>query len=227
MSDRMEKLPLGDGRAGPLTEAEELVAMARKMLAMGLVTGTSGNLSVRGEGVVLITPSGVDYETMRPEDLVAVNLDGSVVTPGTKPSVDTMSHVAIYRARPDVGAIIHTHSPHAAAFSTLGREIPPLITEAAGFLGGAVRVMDYLPPASPEHGHRAAEGLGADRAVLLPNHGVIATGETARKAFHAAVAVEESAQVAFLALQLGTPSLVPAEEIARMSDFIHHRYGKS
>jgi L-ribulose-5-phosphate 4-epimerase len=196
------------------------------MLAMGLVTGTAGNLSVRHGDVVLITPSGVDYETMQPDDLVAVNLDGSVVTQGTNPSVDTMSHVAIYRARPDVGAVMHTHSPYAAAFSTVGREIPPLITEAAGFLGGAVRVMEYVPPASPELGHRVAEGLGSDRAVLLPNHGVIATGETARKAFHAAVAVEESAQVAFLALQLGVPALVPPAEIARMSDFIHHRYGK-
>lgn len=209
-----------------MSEAEELVALARKMLAMGLVTGTAGNLSARSGDHVLMTPSGVDYELMEAEDLVAVDLDGKPVHPGGNPSVDTMSHVAVYRARSDVGAVIHTHSPYAAAFSTLGREIPPLITEAAGFLGGAIRVMGYLPPASPELGYQMAEGIGGDRAVLLPNHGVMATGESLKKAFHAAVAVEESAQVAFLAFQLGSPSLVSESEVARMHDYIHNRYGR-
>jgi ribulose-5-phosphate 4-epimerase/fuculose-1-phosphate aldolase len=209
-----------------VNEAEELAILAKKMLAMGLVTGTAGNLSVRSGDHVLLTPSGVDYETMQPEDLVPVGLDGNVLAESMKPSVDTAGHLAIYRARPDVGAVIHTHSPYAAAFSTLHREIPPLITEAAGFLGGAVRVMEYLPPASPEMAHLLSAGLGDDRAVLLPNHGVVATGENARKAFHAAVSVEESAQVAFLAIQLGTPHPVPTEEVERMRDFIHNRYGQ-
>ena len=207
---------------------EELVKLARQMLGLGLVTGTAGNLSGRrsGEGVILVTPSGVDYETMRPEDLVAVDLDGKPAGNGLKPSVDTMNHVAIYRARPDVGAVLHTHSPYAAAFSTLHREIPPLITEAAGYLGGAVRVMEYVPPATPEQASRVAAGLGEDRAVLLPNHGVMAVGENPRKAFHAAVSVEESARVAFIAMQLGKPALVSDSEVQRMNDFIHRRYGQ-
>lgn len=206
----------------------ELVRLARQMLALGLVRGTSGNLSGREPGaqVVLVTPSGVDYEAMRPQDLVAVDLEGRPLGPGLKPSVDTMGHVSIYRARPEVNSVIHTHSPHAAAFSTLRREIPPLLTESAGYLGGPVRVMDYLPPASPELAHRLAEGLGEDRAVLLPNHGVVAVGETPLKAFHAAVAVEESARIAFLALQLGRPHPVPEDEVRRMHDYIHHRYGQ-
>jgi L-ribulose-5-phosphate 4-epimerase len=207
---------------------EELVKLARQMLVLGLVTGTAGNLSGRtpGEGIVLVTPSGVDYETMRPEDLVAVNLDGEPVGNRLKPSVDTMNHIAIYRARPDVGGVLHTHSPYAAAFSTLYREIPPLITEAAGYLGGSVRVTEYIPPATPEQASRVATGLGAERAVLLPNHGVMAVGENPRKAFHAAVSVEESARVAFIALQLGEPRQVPESEVRRMNDFIHHRYGQ-
>ncbi len=207
---------------------EELVKLARQMLALGLVTGTAGNLSGRtpGETIVLVTPSGVDYETMRPEDLVAVDLDGKAAGNRLKPSVDTMNHVAIYRARPDVGGILHTHSLYAAAFSTLYREIPPLITEAAGYLGGSVRVMEYIPPATPEQASRVAAGLGADRAVLLPNHGVMAVGENPRKALHAAVSVEESARVAFIALQLGEPRQVPESEVRRMNDFIHKRYGQ-
>jgi L-ribulose-5-phosphate 4-epimerase len=207
---------------------EQLVRFARQMLVSGLVTGTSGNLSARlpASSSCLVTPSGVDYETMRPEDLVIVDLGDGCPRPGMKPSFDTPVHVAVYRARPDVGAVIHTHSRYAAAFSTLHMEVPPLITESAGYLGGAVRVMDYVPPAQPDTGELVAAGLAGDRAVLLPNHGVVAVGEDLRKAYGAASQVEESANVAFLAIQLGTPHPVPASEIDRMHEFIHHRYGQ-
>lgn len=207
---------------------EQLVRYARRMLADGLVSGTSGNLSARppGAGWCLVTPSGVDYDTMRPEDLVRMDLDGAVLDAAMKPSVDTPVHLAVYRARPDVGSCIHTHSPYAAAFSTLHREVPPLITESAGYLGGAVRVMEYVPPARSDTGDTVAAGLGRDRAVLLPNHGVIAVGEDLRRGYRAAAQVEESAHVAFLAFQLGQPHPVPREEVERMHDFIHHRYGQ-
>ena len=207
---------------------ETMVLVARQMISRGLVKGTSGNISSREPGAdwCLVTPSGVDYGTMRPEDVVLVDLSGRPVGVGLKPSVDTPIHAAIYRASPDVGACIHTHSPYAAAFSTLGRQIPPLITESAGYLGGAVRVMEYVPPARPDTGDLVAAGLGEGRAVLLPNHGVVAVGEDLRKCFAAAMAVEESAHIASIALQLGTPALVTEPEIERMHEFIHHRYGQ-
>ncbi len=213
------------------TEAElreQLVRFARQMISTGLVRGTSGNISTREPGAAqaLVTPSGVDYDTMTPDAVVLVDLEGHPINPGFKPSVDAAIHVAIYRARPDVGAVIHTHSPYAAAFSTLSREIPPLITESAGYLGGAVRVMQYVPPAQSDTGDEVARGLGVDRAVLLPNHGVVAVGEDLKKAFGAAMAVEESAHVAYIALQLGEPRPVPDAEVARMNDFIHHKYGQ-
>lgn len=207
---------------------EQLVGYARRMLATGLVRGTSGNLSARPPGAdwCLVTPSGVDYETMRIEDLVRVDLAGRPDGAGLKPSVDMPVHLAVYRARPDVASVIHTHSPYAAAFSTLHRDVPPLIAESAGYLGGAVRAMPYVPPARPDTGERVAAGLGADRAVLLPNHGVVAVGEDLRKSYTAAAQVEESAHIAFLALQLGEPHPVPAAEIERLRDFIHHHYGQ-
>src|SRR5215831_21183729 len=104
------------------------------MLTSGLVRGTSGNVSVRPPGAswCLVTPSGVDYLTMQSDDLVKVDLEGQPLESGLKPSVDTPIHVAVYRARPEVGALMHTHSPYAAAFSTLHREVPALITESAG-----------------------------------------------------------------------------------------------
>jgi L-ribulose-5-phosphate 4-epimerase len=206
----------------------DLVFWARRMLRSGLVKGTSGNFSRRlGEGgPILVTPSGVDYDSMQPEDLVEVDLAGGTRPGSLKPSVDTQVHLAIYRARPEVGAVAHTHSPHAAVFSVLRRAIPSLLTEPAGFLGGAVRVIDYVPPAREDTGPAVAEGLGRDRAILLPHHGVIAVGEHPAKAFQAAMAVEESAQVAYLAALLGDPEPVPEAEVSRMNEFIHHRYGQ-
>lgn len=207
---------------------KDVVLYARKMFSEGLVTGTSGNISARGPAapVCVVTPSGVDYDLMEPEDLVLVDLEGNLVEGRLKPSVDTMNHVSIYRARPDVGGVVHTHSTYAAAFSVLQREIPALITESAGYLGGAVGVMEYLPPATPELGDRAAIGLGQARAVLLPNHGVIAVGENIKKAYHAAFSVEVSAKVAYLAAVLGNANPVPEGEVERMHEFIHHRYGQ-
>lgn len=206
---------------------ELVVRFAKLMLTSGLVKGTSGNLSARlpaAEGY-LVTPSGVDYSAMTPAQVVQTDVSGHP-SEGMKPSVDTPIHVAIYQARPDVGAVIHTHSPYAAAFSTLKLEIPPLITESAGYLGGAVRVIDYVPPAQADTGEAVAAGLGSERAILLPNHGVIAVGENLAKAYAAATQVEESAHVAFIALQLGAPQPVSAGEINRMHDFIHHKYGQ-
>ncbi len=207
---------------------EQILGYARRMVGAGLVKGTSGNLSGRlpGSGWCVVTPSGVEYDEMGAEQLVKVDLDGSPESGAMKPSVDTPVHVAIYRARADVAAVVHTHSPYATAFSALHREVPPLVSESAGYLGGPVRVADYVPPARPDTGELVAGQLGSDRAVLLPNHGVVAVGEDVRSAFLAAAQVEESAYVAFLALQLGEPHVVPAAEIERLHEFIHHRYGQ-
>jgi len=207
---------------------ELLVRLARQMLAVGLVTGTSGNLSSRepGGARVIVTPSGVEYDTLRAEDLVAVDLDGRPLEGGLVPSSDTPNHLGIYRARPDVNGIVHTHSPYAAAFSVVNESIPPLLLEAAGYLGGAVRVMEYSPAGSPDGPARMVAALGAGRAILLPNHGVMAVGETLPKALHAATAVEEGARVAWIARQLGRPRPVPDDDVAWMNYFIHRRYGQ-
>src|SRR5258705_5752438 len=162
---------------------EQLVSLSREMFRLGLVTGTSGNMSVRGEAgdTCLVTPSGVDYEHMTENDVVEVDLDGTPSPGQLKPSVDTMNHCAIYRARTDVSSVIHTHSPYAAAFSTLHRVIPALVAEAAGCLRGGARVPAYLPPAPPGGCAGAPGPIGPNVAILSPNHGVIAVGETASK----------------------------------------------
>jgi ribulose-5-phosphate 4-epimerase/fuculose-1-phosphate aldolase len=207
---------------------EEIVRLARRMVAAGLVSGTSGNISGRSPGAdrIVITPSGVDYDDMAASDLVVVDLDGRVIDGDLVPSVDTMNHVAVHRARADVSGVVHTHSLHATAFAIVGRPIPALHIEAAGFLGGPVRVMDYLPPARPDLAGLLADALSDDRAILLPNHGVVAVGESLEQAYRAASTVEETARMAWIAESLGDPRPVDDGEVARMHTFIHQRYGQ-
>ena len=200
----------------PLTAAslcQRIVDVAQRLRAEELVIGTSGNVSARepGRNECWITPSGVDYDRLEPDDLVLVDSDGHVRDGSLKPSSDTAVHLAIYRSRPEVEAVIHTHSPYATAFSVVQRDIPPVLVEAAGFLGGSVR----------------SDGtIGRDRAVLLPNHGVLAVGETVDLAYTAAVMVEHMARVAFLATLLGEPHHVPKTEIERLHAFLHSEYGQ-
>jgi ribulose-5-phosphate 4-epimerase/fuculose-1-phosphate aldolase len=206
----------------------EIVRLARQMLRAGLVAGTAGNVSARlpGSRRFIVTPTGVDYEALEPDQLVAVDGDGQHVEPGLLPSIDTRNHAAIYGRRDDVHGVVHTHSPYAVAFAVVGEPIPALSPEVAGVIGGPVGITEDEPPAMPELADAVAAGLGFARAVLLPNHGVIAVGETVAMAFATAAAVEEGARIAWLARQIGVPRPVPADEVARMHDFVHRRYGQ-
>ena len=205
-----------------------IVETVARMRNEGLVVGTAGNVSARMPGAerFWITPSGVDYTTLSTADLVCVDLAGRTVAGALKPSSDTGNHCAIYRLREDVAGIVHTHSTYATVFAVLDREIPALLVEAAGYLGGAVPVIEYVPPGSPDLGERAARGLGPHRAALLPNHGVIAVGESVESAFTAALLVEQSARVAYLASLLGEPTRLPPGEVERMHQFLHTEYGQ-
>ena len=205
-----------------------IVETVSRMCQAGFVVGTAGNVSARKPGgeQFWITPSGVDYATLKAADLVCVDLSGRALAGALKPSSDTAHHAAIFRLRDDVAGIVHTHSTYATVFAVLRREIPALLVEAAGYLGGAVPVIDYIPPATPQPGEHAAQGLARHRAFLLPNHGVIAVGDSAESALTAAVLVEQSARVAYLALLLGEPAVIPPGEVERMEQFLHHEYGQ-
>jgi ribulose-5-phosphate 4-epimerase/fuculose-1-phosphate aldolase len=199
-----------------------------RMRQEGLVVGTAGNVSGREPGATAfcITPSGIDYATLTIDKLVKVDLAGRTVAGAMKPSSDTTTHAAIYRSRIDAGGIVHTHSPYATVFAVLQREIPSLLIEAAGYLGGAVPLIDYIPPATAGGVERVAQGLGSGRAALLPHHGVIAVGESVASAFTAAQMVEHAARVAYLASLIGKPSEVTPDDIERMSQFLRDEYGQ-
>ena len=206
----------------------ELVNVVRRLAAEGLVRGTSGNASARPPAAdyCLVTPSGVEYAGMRPEDIVAVALAGGPAPAGGTPSSDTPNHLALYAARADIRAVVHTHSPFATAFAVVGEPIPAVVAEAAGVLGGAVPIMDPVPLGSPDLARYLVEALGPDRAVLMPNHGVTAVGEDLSAAFRAAAAVEEAARIAWLARAIGTPRTLADRDVAWMQAFLRDTYGQ-
>jgi L-ribulose-5-phosphate 4-epimerase len=193
-----------------------------------LVKWTGGNVSARDPqvGYVVIKPSGVRYEDLKPEHLVVVDLDGKVVEGNLKPSSDTASHLYIYRHRPDVNGVVHTHSPYATAFAALGKPIPVYLTAIGDEFGGPIPCGGFALIGGEEIGKVVVESIGNSPAVLLKNHGVFAIGKNAEAAVKAAVMVEDVARTVWLALQIGQPDEIPTEQVARLHDRYIHVYGQ-
>lgn len=201
---------------------EEVYKLHLELPKSQLVVWTSGNVSARDPetGYVVIKPSGVRYEDLRPEQMVVVDLDGQRVEGELKYSSDTASHLYIYRHRPDVNGVVHTHSPYATAFAALGRAIPVYLTAIADEFGGPIPCGGFALIGGEEIGQVVVESIGDSPAVLLKNHGVFTIGPTAEAAAKAAVMVEDAARTVWLALQLGQPEEIPPEDVAKL----HHRY---
>jgi len=204
------------------TLREELWHLHLELPKNELVKWTGGNISARDResNLVVIKPSGVRYEQLRPEDMVVVDLEGRVVEGTLKPSSDTQSHLYIYRHRPDVGGIVHTHSPYATAFAALGRPIPVVLTAMADEFGGPIPCGRFALIGSEAIGKAVLEAIGDSSAVLLKHHGVFTLGPDAEAAVKAAVMAEDVARTVWLALQLGEPEEIAPEDVARL----HHRY---
>jgi len=187
-----------------------------------LVAWTSGNVSARDveSGLVVIKPSGIRYEDLRPEHHVVVNLQGDVIEGTLNPSSDTTSHLYIYRHRPDVNGVVHTHSPYATAFAALGRPIPVYLTAMADEFGGPIPCAGFALIGGEDIGRQVVEHIGNSSAVLLKNHGVFTLGPAAEAAVKAAVMVEDIARTVWLALQLGQPDEISPDDVAKL----HHRY---
>ncbi|MEK9662522.1 MAG: class II aldolase/adducin family protein [Alphaproteobacteria bacterium] len=192
-----------------------IVATCRRMNALGINQGTSGNVSSRVSGGLLITPSGVPYEAMTPGGIVAMAADGTVKGDG-KPSSEWRFHVDILAARPDAGAIVHTHSVHATALSCLRRDIPAFHYMVAVGGGDTIRCADYATFGTQTLSDHALAALDGRRACLLANHGVIATGRDLDAALALAVEVETLAQQYLLALQVGKPTILGKGEMRRV-----------
>jgi len=207
---------------------EELYFLHLELLKYNLVAWTGGNISALDPqtGFVVIKPSGVRYEQMRPEHMVVVDLEGRTVEGSLKPSSDTASHLYIYKHRSDVGGVVHTHSPYASAFAANGREIPVVLTAIADEFGGPIPCGGFSLIGDESIGRIVVESIGASTAVLLKNHGVFTIGKDAEAAVKAAVMTEDNAHTVWLALQLGTPDVIPDEDVARLHDRYTNVYGQ-
>jgi L-ribulose-5-phosphate 4-epimerase len=200
----------------------ELVDLHDELPRNGLVVWTGGNISARDPetGLVAIKPSGIRYGELTPESMVVVDLDGRIVDGDLKPSSDTASHLYIYRHRSDVNGVVHTHSRYATAFAAVGRSIPVYLTGHADEFGGEIPCAGFAFIGDDSIGGLVVEGIGRSRAILLKNHGVFTIGTSAHSAVKSAVMVEDVAATVFVALQLGTPEVLPDDAVERL----HRRY---
>ena len=207
---------------------QELVELHALLPKYGLVVWTGGNVSARDPetGLVAIKPSGVAYEDLSPETMVVLDLDGTIVEGDYKPSSDTYSHLYVYRNRPDVNGVVHTHSRYATAFAAVGRPIPVYLTAQADEFGGEIPCAGFSLIGDDSIGRLVVEGIGSSPAILLKNHGVFTVGPSARSAVKAAVMTEDVAATVFMALQLGTPDEIPPDAVASLHDRYMNVYGQ-
>ncbi|MGH2763592.1 MAG: class II aldolase/adducin family protein [Thermoleophilaceae bacterium] len=176
----------------------EVVAAAREMLRLGLVAGSSGNVSAREGERVHITPAGLPYADMEEGDLVTLALDGEVVAGRREPSSERRVHLAVYAARPEAGAIMHSHSVHATAWSFLGEPLDTGTEELEHAVGGPVLTAPFAATGSDEIAAAAVEALAGRRAVLLGRHGALAVADSPARALDVCAVVERQAQLAWL-----------------------------
>lgn len=204
----------------------EVGDLGRRMLAQDLTRGTGGNVSVRRDDRVAMSPSGVPYEDVTPDSVPLVDLDGEVTNGDLKPSSETPMHTMIYRERDDVGAVIHTHSPYASTFASLNEPIPASHYLIA-YVGREIPVAGYEPPGTETLGRLAADTMGDDHdAVLLKNHGVIAVGPTGEDAFESAMMVEYCARIHYQASAIGSPQILPDEAVDDLRTMFKEEYGQ-
>ncbi len=196
---------------GPATS---LVRYGRRLTADRLTTGTGGNLSLidRQQQRIWITPSGIPYDELQPARIAILDLEGRHLA-GAAPSSEWHLHLEIYRRRPEIGGVVHTHSPFATTFAILRREIPACHYLLGIGGSGRLRVAPYALFGTPELGRVTATALGSDNCILMANHGLLAVGGSLEKAYDIALYCEEVAELYYRALAIGEPALLSDSEM--------------
>jgi L-ribulose-5-phosphate 4-epimerase len=211
-----------------LEQLREIVCECNKELPKnGLVKMTSGNVSGRDPetGYVVIKPSGFTFSELTPRHMVVVDMDGRVIEGDLEPSTDTDTHLYVYRHRPDVFGMVHTHSPYASSFAALGEPIPACLT-ASAMLGGEIPLGGYAPIGGADIGQEIINKIGKALAIVMQNHGVFTIGSSPQEATKMAVEVEEIAKISHLALVRGNPIILTPEQINYMVDLYKNDYGQ-
>jgi len=207
---------------------QEVYEMHMGLVKNSLVTMTSGNVSGRDfkTNLVVIKPSGVLYDNLTPEKLVVVDLNGKIVEGKLQPSIDTITHLYVYRHMPEVGGVIHTHSNYATCFAMLGKKIPVYLTAIADEFGVEIPVGKLALIGGEGIGQEIVRSIGKCPAILMQNHGVFTIGKNPFSALKAAVMVEDVAKTVYLGLMLGKPKVLPQKMIKALYTQYHTRYGQ-
>jgi L-ribulose-5-phosphate 4-epimerase len=208
----------------------EVSALHAELVRYNLVAWTAGNVSGRvpGTDLFVIKPSGVDYDEIAPDNMILCTLDGSVVEGDLSPSSDTAAHAYVYREMPEVGGVVHTHSPYATAWAARGEPVPCVLTAMADEFGGDIPVGPFALIGSDDIGRGIVATLRGARspAVLMRNHGVFTIGRDARAAVKAAVMCEDVARTVHLTRQLGSPMPISRSDIDRLHARYQNVYGQ-
>ena len=191
---------------------------ARRMADLGLVVGTAGNVSARvrrdsAEDLMAVTPTGLPYSGMADDDIVITDFDVDPVEGDLPPSSESLLHVGIYRARPDVHAVIHTHSVYSSVLAVLGIDLPSVIDEVVVYVGGEVRVSDYAFPGTEDLSANVCAALGPRKAAFIANHGAVAVGRSLDEALDICLLVERASQIYVTARSIGDVRPIPAEYV--------------
>lgn len=208
---------------------EKVVRTGVHMVETGLTVGTWGNISVRDPETdyIYISPSGMDYLSLAARHVVVLDPDANHVDGDYEPSIEKHMHAAVYRARRDVNAVVHTHPVYSSAFGVVAMELPAVSEDFAQVVGDRATVaLPYELPGTPELGRVAAAALGQRNAVILPRHGALSAGPTMEWALKVCAVLEKNARIYLLALSLGTPVLFQPEEVEMMQSFMKAHYGK-
>lgn len=201
---------------------------ARLLPKYNLVWMAGGTVCARDPqtGYVVVTPSGLDYERLTPDDMTVTDMDMNLIEGKYRPSVALNLWTGFMRARPELYAIVHTHSPYATAFSIVYQPIPVVTETMADWFGQPVKVTRYLSVEDPEFSTLPVEVMDDGYAVLLGNHGPITVGKTLEHALERAVTLEEAARTYSIARTIGTPVSVTGEQARASFDYYHNRYGQ-
>lgn len=211
---------------GDLELRKKIIETGKRMAASGLVTGTGGNISARTERGFLITPSGMDYFKIVPEDIVEMDFSGNVICGTRRPSVEKLMHLKILRGRKGVGSVIHVHSVYACAFAAARRPLPVLLDTQAVMFGGEIPVADHAPIGTEALADSVVRALGDRKGVLIANHGSLCAGADADEALVLCESLEYFAKVAVLAASIGGGVPLSDEEALSQAEDMGRRYGQ-
>lgn len=204
---------------------KEVCDTAKAMEASGLTTGTWGNISGRiDDTYMVITPSGMDYSKLHPDQMVIVNMKTQEYEGTFKPSIEVPLHAKLLLTRLEVNGIVHTHSSKALAVAVTRKGIPPICDDQVSILGGDVRCAPYTFPGTPLMAETVAEALVGRMGALIANHGAIAMGRSLREALIAATVLEKTAQIWIDVQALGNAQTISAEDCAKFYDFFMNQY---